>query len=141
MTAIIVRHEARDRFRISIRGHEILVDQPPPASGDAGPTPTELFVASLAACAGFYARRFLARHGLSDGELAISCEFGWAADHSRVNAIALRVELPGGVPDGLETALLRAIERCTVHESIREMPAVTCEVAEAGRQAPPVEVA
>ena len=71
MTTITVRHEARDRFRISIRGHEVLVDQPLPASGDAGPTPTELFVASLAACAGFYARRFLARHGLPDGELAI----------------------------------------------------------------------
>ncbi|HAF11508.1 MAG TPA: osmotically inducible protein OsmC [Chloroflexi bacterium] len=131
MAAITVRHEARDRFRISIRGHDVVVDQPLPASGDAGPTPTELFVASLAACAGFYARRFLARHGLPDGELAVSCNFGWTPDHSRVASIALRVELPNGVAGGLEIPLLRVIERCTVHQSIREMPVVTCELAAA----------
>ena len=123
-----VHHEVQDRFRISVRGHEIVVDQPRPTSGDEGPTPTELFVASLAACAAFYARRFLARHGLGDGELDVACEFGWDADHSRVSSIALRVEVPRRLPDGLETALLRVIERCTVHESIRRLPVVTCEI-------------
>ena len=141
MTAITVRHEANDRFRISIRGHEVVVDQPAPASGDDGPTPTELFVASLAACAGFYARRFLARHGLRDGELAISCEYGWTEDHSRVDSIALRVELPAGIPEGLEAPLLRVIEHCTVHESIREIPVLTCVIVAPDRQAQPVGVA
>jgi putative redox protein len=131
--AVTVRHEANDRFRISIRGHDIVVDQPPPASGDAGPTPTELFVASLAACAAFYARRFLSRHGLADGGLVVRSEFGWAPDHSRVTSVALVVEVPGGVPDHLEPALLRAVERCTVHESIRNAPAVTCEIAKVPR--------
>ena len=141
MTPISVRHETNDRFRISIRGHEVVVDQPAPAGGDDGPTPTELFVASLAACAGFYARRFLARHGLRDGELAISCEFGWAQDHSHVDSIALRVELPAGVPKGLEAPLLRVIEQCTVHESIRQVPVVTCLIVAPDREAQPVEVA
>jgi putative redox protein len=131
MPAIAVRHEARDRFRISIRGHELVVDQPAPASGDDGPTPTELFVASVAACAGFYARRLLARHGLVDGGLAISCEFTWAPDHSRVAAIALRVEVPEGLPAALEPALLRAIDGCTVRASLRNAPAVTCEIVSA----------
>ena len=129
MDGIAVRHEAGDRFWISIRGHDVLVDQPPPASGDAGPTPTELFVASLAACAAFYARRFLARHGLPDGALAVRSTFAWAPDHSRLSAIELRVEIPEGVPEELEPALLRAVERCTVHESIRHAPFVTCEIA------------
>jgi len=126
MDAVTVRHEANDRFRISIRGHEIVVDQPAPASDDAGPTPTELFVASLAACAAFYARRFLARHGLADGGLVVRSDFGWAVDHSSVTSITLVVDVPGGVPGHLEAALLRAIERCTVHESIRNAPAVRC---------------
>jgi len=138
MTPITVRHEAQDRFRIAIRGHELLVDQPAPGGGDAGPTPTELFVASLAACAGFYARRFLARHGLPEGQLELSCEFEWAPDHSRVTSIALRVALPRGVPDGLEAPLLRVIEGCTVHQSIRQMPIVTYEITGAigGRERP-----
>lgn len=131
MSQIAVRHEAVDRFRIQIRGHEVVVDQPAPASGDAGPTPTELFVASLAACAGFYARRFLARHGVADGELSIACDFGWASDHSRVTAVALRVETPRGIPEELHSALMRVLEHCTVHESIRETPTVSYEIVPA----------
>lgn len=131
MSHLEVQHEALDRFRIRIRGHEVVVDQPHPASDDAGPTPTELFVASLAACAGFYARRFLARHGLSDGGLTVACDFEWAPDHSRIVSIALRVEIPGGVPDALRPALLRVVDRCTVHESIRHGLAVTSEIATA----------
>ena len=45
---------------------------------DTGPTPTELFIASLAGCVAFYARRYLDRHdqpteGLTvEAELAVS---------------------------------------------------------------------
>jgi hypothetical protein len=45
-----------DRFAIDARGHTITVDQPADVGGaDTAPTPTELFVASLAGCVGFYA--------------------------------------------------------------------------------------
>jgi uncharacterized OsmC-like protein len=138
VTAITVRHEARDRFRMSIRGHDVVVDQPAPASGDEGPTPVELFVASLGACAAFYARRFLDRHGLGEGELEVLCEFEWATDHSRVTAIALRIQVPLRLPDGIETALLRVIDRCTVRESIGEELAVTCDIVTADRCTPVV---
>lgn len=42
---VVVAHHGGDRFRASIRGHEVLVDQPVAAGGeDTAPTPTELFV-------------------------------------------------------------------------------------------------
>lgn len=120
-----MRHEAGDRFRVAVGAHEIVVDQPVAAGGgDAGPTPTELFVASLAACVGFYARRFLARHSLADGALAVSCSFAMSADHARVARIAVRVEVPGGVPANVRSALARVVEHCTVHNSIRQAPDV-----------------
>ncbi len=128
MTHIAVQHEAGDRFRIRIRSHELVVDQPPPGGADAGPTPTELFVASLTACAAFYARRFLSRHGLADAELAVTSEFVWAPDHSRVASVALRVAIPDAITDELETALLRVVERCTVRETIRGELVVTCKI-------------
>jgi LmbE family N-acetylglucosaminyl deacetylase len=54
-----------DRFDIRIRDHVVTVDQPTDVGGDdAGPTPTELFVAGLASCVAFYARRYLRRHKL-----------------------------------------------------------------------------
>ena len=128
MSQISVRHEERDRFRVAIRGNELVVDQPAPASGDEGPTPTELFVASLAACGAFYARRFLARHGLADGALTVTADFAMAADHSRVAPIALRVQTPAGVPPELRGALERVVDACTVHNSIRHGPAVSVEI-------------
>ncbi|MDE3111394.1 MAG: OsmC family protein [Chloroflexota bacterium] len=115
---ITVQHEAKDRFRIDIRGHELFVDQPPPASDDTAATPTELFVASLASCAAFFGRRFLARHGLADAALTVSCDWDWAPDHSRVDRVSMRIEVPEPLTPELEAGLLRAVDRCTVKATI-----------------------
>src|SRR6266496_433693 len=57
---LAVTHLHTDAYEIDIRGHRLTVDQPVEAGGaNLGPTPTELFAASLAACVGFYAGRFL----------------------------------------------------------------------------------
>ena len=46
-----VEHRGEDRFDINVRGHVLRVDQPRTDGGqDTAPTPTELFVASLASC-------------------------------------------------------------------------------------------
>ena len=53
-TNITVQHEDGDRFQVLVRGHRLVIDQPVADGGtDAGPTPTELFVAGLASCVGF----------------------------------------------------------------------------------------
>jgi len=55
---IWVRHLGGDRLGISVRAHELFADQPVGEGGeDSAPTPTELFLASLAACVAFYAER------------------------------------------------------------------------------------
>ena len=134
MDHITVRHEAGDRFRVSVRGHDLIVDQP--GSGDAGPTPTELFVASLTACAGFYARRFLARHGVADGDLTVEAEFVWSADHARVAGIRLRIASRAGIAPELLAALARVVDKCTVHESIRIAPDIAFEIVTTGAPVP-----
>lgn len=59
-----VRFVTGESYEFAVRGHRMLVDQPPEAGGeDEAPTPTELFVASLATCVAFYAGRYLTRHG------------------------------------------------------------------------------
>jgi uncharacterized OsmC-like protein len=126
MSQLTVQHESGDRFAIQIRGHRVIVDQP--GSGDAGPTPTELFVAGIAGCAGFFARKFLARHGIEDGELSVACDYTWASDHSRVEAVTLRIESARGIPEDLRPALVRVLEHCTVHESLRTPLTVTFEI-------------
>jgi putative redox protein len=76
MPNLSVTHQDGDRLEVQVRGHRLLCDQPTADGGtDQGPTPTELFVASLAACVAFYARRFLARHHLDTAELRVEAAF------------------------------------------------------------------
>ena len=79
--AMDVRFVTGEAYEVAVRGHRVLVDQPGDAGGDdRAPTPTELFVASLATCVAFYAGRYLTRHGFSRDGLGVSVGFDMAAD-------------------------------------------------------------
>ena len=72
MTRIEVRYLDGDRLTATVRGHEVTVDQPIADGGeDLAPNPTELFVAGLATCVGFYAERYLRRHDLDPSGLVV----------------------------------------------------------------------
>ena len=121
-----VEHRGGDRFDISVRGHIIAVDQPVRDGGDdTAPTPTELFVASLASCVAFYARRYLARHHLPTEGLAVEATFDMGSRPARVAGITLRVILPDGVPAERRDALLAVATHCTVHNTLETTPDVS----------------
>jgi uncharacterized OsmC-like protein len=131
MATVTVTHQAGDQFRIDIRGHQLWVDQPHRDAEEAGPTPTELFVTSLAACVGHYAASFLRRHELAYRGLRVECDWAMrAAQPARVGRIRLRVMPPGEVPEPQRAALHEAMEQCVVHNSLRQPPAVTVSLAE-----------
>jgi putative redox protein len=132
MAGIEVRYVRGDRFLIEVRDHHIVVDQPRESGGDdVGPTPTELFVAGLAACVGFYAERFLLRHRLPAEGLKVDCDFDLSTDRpARVEAIDLKLTLPEGFPRERREALLAVVEHCTVHNSLRVPPEVRVSMTE-----------
>jgi LmbE family N-acetylglucosaminyl deacetylase/uncharacterized OsmC-like protein len=108
-----------DRFEISIRDHVVTVDQPTDIGGDdLGPTPTELFVAGLASCVAFYARRYLRRHKLDASGLRVETSYRMAAKPTRVSQVELRICLPLELPPGRREGLLAVAAHCTVHNSI-----------------------
>jgi len=85
-----------EAYEIRVGDHRIRVDQPAHAGGeDTAPTPTELFVGSLAACVAFYAGRYLTRHGYDRDGLAVHADFTMATDRPpRVAAIHMTVQVP-----------------------------------------------
>jgi len=117
---------------VTVGHHELVVDQP--GSGDAGPTPTDLFVASLASCVAHYAGRFLARHAIDPQGLGVDCSFEMADRPARVGTIELKLLLPPAFPDGLRDRLTAVVEHCTVHNSIVTAPEVHIAFAEATLQ-------
>ncbi|HUO49225.1 MAG TPA: OsmC family protein [Acidimicrobiales bacterium] len=127
-----VSHLGGDRFEIRVRQHRLEVDQPISDGGeDTAPTPTELFVSSLAACVGFYARRYLVRHDLPTEGLAVDASFTMAARPARVGEITVHVDLPEGVPEEKRAALLAVASHCTVHNTLTTPPKITVDVAAA----------
>jgi putative redox protein len=132
---VTVRHVGGDAYVITARGHQVLTDQPVADGGsDAAVTPTELLVASLASCVAFYAGRYLLRHGLDRAGLAVTAAFDMAAGRpARVGAVRLRITVPGGVPAQRIGALLAVASHCTVHNTLRQQPDVSIELAGAVR--------
>jgi putative redox protein len=133
MVDMQVRHEGGDRFAARIRGHEVVFDQPTAQGGDdSGPTPTEVFAASLAACVGFFARRFLSRHDLPTAGLRVDAayELG-SARPSRVERITLRVITPEPLPENRRVAFERVCHGCTVHNTLQAAPDVEISVSAA----------
>jgi len=125
-----VDHLAGDRFRIGVRQHTITVDQPLSEGGeDTAPTPTELFIASLASCTAFYARRFANRHGIPTDGLAVTADFGMASHPARVGEITLRLHVPAELSPEHQASLLAVVTHCTVHGTLVQPPEVRIELA------------
>jgi uncharacterized OsmC-like protein len=132
--AISVDWASGDSFVIDVRAHFLTVDQPYADGGqDLGPTPTELFVASLAGCVGFSAERFLRRHDIVPDGLRVECDFEMGERPARVERIEIRLRLPAGFPESRRAALLAVVEHCAVHNSLAKPPAVEIEVTQASR--------
>ncbi len=123
---IVATYQYGDRFEVEMGTHRLVVDQPVEGGGaDQGPTPTELFVASLAACVGFYAERFLRRHGLAAEDLRVEAHASMSSDRpARVGDITLQLAGLPPMPAGRRGALRAVVEHCTVHNSIRQAPQI-----------------
>ena len=117
-----------DRLEMRVCGHSVFCDQPVGDGGDdTAPTPTELFIAGLAGCIGFYAERFLRRSRLSTDGLEVECAYTWAEGPHRVGQIAVKVVAPS-LPNERREAFERVVGHCTIHNTLQSPPTVTLEV-------------
>ncbi|MGV9994552.1 OsmC family protein [Streptomyces sp. NPDC003374] len=129
---------AGDAYEIRVRGHVLTADQPCAEGGkDTAPTPVELFVASVAACAAHYAGRFLDRHGVRRDGLRVGAGFRMAGDRpARVAELSLTVQAPALPPDRLP-ALRAVVSHCTVSNTLAQPPGIRLDVVCGAREAEP----
>lgn len=125
-----VIHRDGDAFAVLVRDHVVYVDQPYRAGGtDVGPTPVELFVGSLAACAAYYARRHLKLRGLPADGLEVSADYAMSAGApARVTRVDLRLRPPIRLDAQAAEELRAAVSACTVHNSIIDPPRLGVDV-------------
>lgn len=121
---IRVTFEGNLKVKAEYRGFSILTDQPAYAGGDgSAPAPFDLFLASLATCAGYYVLAFCKQRNLTTEGiyLTMSMEKGQAS--KMLEKIRIEIHLPPSFPERYKEAVVRAADQCTVKAHILKAPA------------------
>lgn len=117
---ITVSHIAGEHFAVDIRGHQLAVDQPNAVPDlEAGLTPVELLVAALASSAAHAAQLVLARLDPSAWVTA-TCDYEMSQQSPwRVEFVHVALVPPGHLSTERLASIRRAVDQCTVHQSLR----------------------
>lgn len=116
------------KFEVHARGHRIVCDQPFDSGGaDAGMTPPELLLASLATCAGYYAAQYLMARQLPVENLRVRVSAEKAPQPARLAAFHIEVTAPG-LDERHQASLVRAAKACLIHNTLLGQPAIDVAV-------------
>jgi putative redox protein len=128
MTLHVAFHSGT-RYDITSGHHKVVTDQPTADGGqDAGMSPVELFVGSLASCVGYFVGRFCERHNIPGEGLAVDAEWEMAENPHRVGQITLAIHLPHRLTPDQKERLLKVAHGCTVHQTVAVAPTVAIQL-------------
>ena len=117
------------RVNVSYGDFEIATDQSLKHGGDASaPEPFDLFLASLASCAGAYVAGFCGKRNISTDGLELVQR--WDRDSKgRLVKITIQIEVPDACPEKYHDALVRAANQCAVKRLFDDPPEVVVETS------------
>jgi ribosomal protein S12 methylthiotransferase accessory factor len=117
------------RVDITVGEHTLLTDQCVKAGGDgSAPEPFDLFLASIAGCAGIYALNFCQSRKLSTDGLGLTMWWEREEQQPLDAKVRLRLRLPAGFPEKYRAGILRAMDLCTVKKYIQHPPQFFTEI-------------
>jgi ribosomal protein S12 methylthiotransferase accessory factor len=117
--------------RVQIGSHTLTFDQPPsvPGGGDQGPSPLDVLVVSVGACAHYFAAAFLQARRLPVDGLRVEVEANKGRTPSpRIEKLTVHVTLPAGVNESHVPAIERAIRNCPAYGTLVHPPDVELTV-------------
>jgi uncharacterized OsmC-like protein len=116
-------------FESKLGQHSILIDVPAGMGGsDRGPTPPELFIASLGSCVGAFVANYCGQTEIDPKGMTVEVSFDKVPDPTRLVNLKIDVNLPNGDCKKREKALLRVAEHCPVHETIATIEGIKINV-------------
>jgi putative redox protein len=129
LARITVTHRHGQSFDIRVRGYALISDEPVTVGGDdEGPTPTELMVAGLAACAADEAVKRLAAISERFEPIEIRADFDWDSQGCRVSSIRLEVRVPDVIGASARNEVLHAMQSCPARKMLAEPPTIEYEL-------------
>lgn len=140
----VVESTGKVGARVRLGEHELVFDQPRsvPGGEDRGPSPLDVMVASVAACAHYFAAAYLHARGLPSEGLAVEADAEKErVPVSRIGRLSIRVRLPDGLGDKQLAGIERAIKSCPAYGTLLHAPAVEVVLEPGGSPARHAEFA
>jgi len=90
--------------------------------GGAAPEPFDLFLASIAACAGIFALNFCQKRDIDSSQLRVRMECDKDPVKKMYSRFRICLTLPPDFPEKYRASITKAVELCTVKRHIFDTP-------------------
>ena len=135
---IKIRFPGGKRVNAEFGDRVVETDQSPLHGGDgSAPEPFELFLASLATCAGVYVLGFYQARGIPTEGIEITQHHDFDRESHRLTKVRVDISVPATFPEKYVPALERVAAKCTVKRVIQDAPEF--EITAAARTNVPAE--
>jgi ribosomal protein S12 methylthiotransferase accessory factor len=112
------------RVNAEYRGFTMATDQPVHAGGtNTAPAPFDLFLGSLATCAGYYVLAFCRERKIAADGITLSMSMERPQGAKLIAKIAIAIHLPSGFPEKYKGAVVKAADACAVKAHLLHPPA------------------
>ncbi len=116
------------RVDAEYKGFVIKTDQPAYSGGDgSAPAPFDLFLASIATCAGIYVLFFCQRREIPTEKAAVVMKTRRNPETKRIEKISIEIQLPPEFPEKYKKAVIKAVDGCSVTAHILNPPVFEVE--------------
>jgi ribosomal protein S12 methylthiotransferase accessory factor len=120
--------EGGKRVAAEVGSHRIVTDQPvKQGGGDTGPAPYDLFLASIATCAGFYVQSYCDNKGIDSSGIEVTLRTTRHPETKQTTGFVTTIYVPPELPQKLHAVLKKVAEQCAVKKTIMCNPEFVVE--------------
>jgi putative redox protein len=126
---LIIKPAGGVKIEAHFNGFVVCCDQPQSNGGEgSAPDPFAYFLTGIGACAGFYVVRFCQARNLSTVGITLKLRNDWNQDKGAADNIELEIIVPPEFPPKYHSALVRAVNECSVKKTIANMPTIATRI-------------
>lgn len=106
------------------KGFVVRSDQPVHQGGEGtASSPFDLFLISIATCAGFYTVAFCRERNIPTDRAGITMRMEKNPETKLIGKISIEIKLPPDFPERYKRAVIKAVDACTVKAHLIKPPA------------------
>ncbi|MBN2415045.1 OsmC family protein [bacterium] len=103
------------RVDVGVGDFTINTDQSKLGGGEgSAPEPFTLFLASIASCAGIYAKVFCDQRQIDTADMTLGMDIVYDTSRQMVGKVVISLRVPADFPDKYDDAVIRAMNTCAV---------------------------